>query len=67
MIVDRGKQITGLICLVLLVSCCFAWAFEIKDSNTNVLGGQARFAGSWQSATEALEYSLKLQQEGKCQ
>ncbi|HWQ19968.1 MAG TPA: hypothetical protein VN455_09350 [Methanotrichaceae archaeon] len=50
---DRGKQITGLIYLVLLASCYFAWAFEIKDSNASVPGGQTGFAGFRQSSAEA--------------
>lgn len=60
MIVGREKQITGLICLVLLASCYLAWAFEIKDSNASVPGGQAIFAGTRQSAAEALECGLEL-------
>lgn len=60
MIVDRGKRITWFICLVLLVSCYFAWAFEVKGGNASIPGGQARFTGFRQSTTETLEYNLKL-------
>jgi hypothetical protein len=54
----RMSIIWVLICFGLFMT---AGRFEIKDSNANIPGGQAGFAGHWQSATEALEYNPKLQ------